>query len=355
MEETWVRWRRSSFFSPHTNIVRVPFVQKMRKCDFSLATVALAPACTGLLSMPLEVVAVIADKLFQMDTRATRLMRVAKDFIEPVKRVRDDLLRRHFAWWTGSEPPLRPLYSKKPTLPSYVDAEVAYHLRVQGASTQDLQDLLQHDAWVNNFNIVMVLKVVSYPQDIFLGPMGPSDVPCVFEHNSNNEMRVLDPTLLHALRFLNGASSPPGFWSQASVLTNLLQASTLCLPMNLDNNHWVALRASRETNVVEVFLYFDDNSPWEQQRAQHYTQMLINWLLHVNFFKSPPEVRFLRNPAWRQCDASSCGLITLVILISLIQGRRLSVDMSFPEVWRNHFCTAIVARCSMKQVRIRTA
>lgn len=155
-------------------------------------------------------------------------------------------------------------------------------------------------------------------------------------------------------------------WGLPDTLRVLRGAEQILLPLNLDNNHWVALRihpavsltrkhlctclsfwtcawkgAAPAYSLVELFLWF--GTQHERERALVHAQSIANYLVAAGVFKGAPTFRVHTSLCWRQRDGSSCGLFTLVGILSLVEGRRMHVSMSESGAvaWRKYFAALV--------------
>ena len=197
---------------------------------------------------------------------------------------------------------------------------------------------MQEGAWLTNFSIFLVLTAVA-PQ-LIIG----NNLPIQLLEHFVTDTRVLSSSIFDVLHMNNAnviMSSRVKPWGRAPI-TNILKGTEHVLTaLSVDNNHWVALRTSKQFNLVELFLFMQTEH--EQERAHLYAQQLVSYLIAVGHLCSEPTYVFRTSPEWWQHDGSSCGLYTLGVLVSLIQGRRISLDCcKRPCAWRRYFAQIVV-------------
>ena len=73
--------------------------------------------------------------------------------------------------------------------------------------------------------------------------------------------------------------------------------------------------------------------------------MSLEYLAALGVVTPPVCVTVHTCSEWHQSDGSSCGLFTLITLISLAEGRCLSIDLHQPYMrlrWRKHFAASVL-------------
>ena len=213
---------------------------------------------------------------------------------------------------------------------------------------------MQDGHWLTNFSISLVLSA-SVPE-LMIG----NNVSHALLQHVQTDTRVLSTTIYDLLNFNKPdvvAASDTTPWGRHPITTILSTTEHVLAPLNLDNNHWVALRTSKRFNMAEVFLTMGSKN--ERERALVYAAHLVAYLVGVGHLSASPTIRTRTSPFWAQYDSSTCGLFTLGILLSLIQGRRIDLDCSGPALgpsdnndddrpllrardWRRYFAQIVV-------------
>jgi hypothetical protein len=201
--------------------------------------------------------------------------------------------------------------------------------------------ILKADVWLTNFTISIVL-CAALPE-LMVGTNLP---PALLVH-VDTPVRVLNPTIFDLLAFndpVTIATSSNTMWGRpamtALLCTTLHILSVLCL----DNNHWVALRTSKEFNLVELFLFLQTEH--ERVRARVYVEEVVSYLIAVGHLQLGVRYQYRTSPEWRQRDGSSCGLFALGTIVSLARDHRLKLDCSDSagrqKDWRRYFARLVV-------------
>jgi hypothetical protein len=292
-------------------------------------------AAATFLDLPLEILAVIIEKVFKQWTRATVVMRVSKQLRTITNDVKQRLEMNVYVWWTGSADPMvfgDPIEADKIEGLSTMRNSDLQLMGVMGAGVEDVQKLMRHGWWLNNFVIALAM-VASMPSSEHILGISPETSTAV------HSTLFIAPGLMHVL---GGGFQSPRLWHSAALLSALCCADVLLIPMNMDNDHWIPVRVSRHSNIVEAFMLMQ--SAHEKDRASLYIIALVKYLVDAHFLTPSARVRLHASRAWKQQDGSSCGLLTLIILLSLQKGQRLSINpKDDPMCWRAHFAQVITA------------
>lgn len=161
------------------------------------------------------------------------------------------------------------------------------------------------------------------------------------------DTRILSTSVLSLLTMNSATTLANGHteWASSSVRAGILRKTEhLLAPLCCDNNHWVALRTSQQYNMVELFVFLQTEQ--ERERALVYARQLAAYLIAVGHLRPEPRYMVHTSPEWQQYDGSSCGLLTLGVLLSLLRGLRVSLDCSASHGrardWRAYFAKMVV-------------
>ena len=201
---------------------------------------------------------------------------------------------------------------------------------VPGAQRSDVISLTYHGQWLTNFQVKLILTAFGAKPDTLL------DTTTV----------VLRPESVCSLSVDVRSAS----LNELGFVRMLHSADVLLVPLNVNNNHWLPVRMVRACSLVEVFLL--TGTEYEQEAALTHVNLLVKYAQHIHFFPKPPQIRLHTHPSWKQNDGCSCGLLTVAILLSLIQGRRIAIDMGVPYQWRKYFMDAITMHLTLHQASV---
>ena len=204
--------------------------------------------------------------------------------------------------------------------------------------------LLKAGAWLTNFSITVVLSA-AVPKLM----IGNAVTHAMLEHVPT-DTRVLSTTLYDMLTFnepevvASSASTP---WGRAPIPQVLRTTAHVLCPLCLDNNHWVAMHACKEFNKVELFVFLQ--TAHEHESAILHAKIIVRYLIAVGQLSTGVTFCVRASKEWHQTDGSSCGLFTLGVLLSLAQGRRISLDCSASsnrsQDWRRYFTQLVTLHC----------
>ena len=202
-----------------------------------------------LMMMPEDVLTGLTKMVLLMDAKGSRFGRTCKAAYKLFCEVTVSFVSDGVAWWTGSGEPFRPLSVPDLMTVSYGSPEMldnaAKKLKwhVYGIDGGDIERILS--GWLTNFSIDCILVAMGCP--IVLS--GGSYVARPVEG-----MLVLSAQLggLSKWGHLEGAKWSRGsatitfprtsFWGREDVVERINTASILIIPLNIGDNHWVAIR-----------------------------------------------------------------------------------------------------------------
>ena len=279
---------------------------RVRKCLMN----QLSAVPLGLFLMPTDILLLIASCVLDVDTRGTRLARVSRAFVSPVAEAARAATT---AWWTGSSPARRPRTGPtgRPSHPIVA--------RVKGLDVRDVVALLQPAFWLNNFLVNAIVVAWGYAS-IFMSPMVPWGGT-----EEAAETIILGPEVTcfayhHA------------FWEKEEVRARIERARVVLVPLN-SSKHWATLRINKQLGLGELF----ESKPGCTNELA--VEKVMQYVLRSN--TTPFQYVTHTHDTWAQDDSHSCGVFTCVILLSLLEGRRVAVRKNDLEAWRVHFAHTI--------------
>ena len=255
LDVTWLEFG-TSFFSPKANRVRVLISKDV---NISLQPRAkLAFSGILLMELPLEVLQVISDTVFKEWVKATYMMRVSKQMRKIAFTTRGDLQNMGYAWWTGSASPMAMSHYGDGSVNGLgaLNNQVVRYLGVQGADEADVHALMREGTWLTNFAICLAL-VAADCGDRILGVSAAARGYTYPAYDSQVTQAARGATLFLApdlMHVLVGGFHSPNVWHSPGLLGVLVLANVLLFAMNVDNSHWIPVRVSRHTGVVEAFM-----------------------------------------------------------------------------------------------------
>lgn len=337
-------WREASVLSPDECAFNVRVSHNVQAMLSRRKLLFKEAACT-LIDLPAEILSIIMRVLFSTWTYATTVKRVSRQLEVEASQVQRDLEKESIAWWTGAGPLLSPgrppeaaelkEQMKHLTWPTSSFARL-------GADMNDVRGILGK-SWLSNFNIMLVLHATH--QEAMLDAFYETN-PDFSISLPVPDMIVLDPALSSVL-YMTGdptmlVREKRTKWAQPGVIHALCTARVLLQPLNIGNWHWVTLRAVPSKNMCELFLWMGTDS--ERDQALQLARHLMAYLAAIGAVRGEITYRVRVSALWKQEDSTSCGLFTLVSLISLLEGRRLHIEMAKPTLWRNYFVHQILSR-----------
>ena len=199
----------------------------------------------------------------------------------------------------------------------------------------------KEDRYITNFIIALVLSAAA--PELIIG----NNVSHQMLELVPTDTRVLATSIFDVLA-MNGptfaATSANTPWGRDPIIKILKKAEHVLAPLNLDNNHWIAMRTSKSFNLVELFVFLQ--TAHERERALDYAKELAQYLILVGHLAEGATYAVRTSSQWKQHDCTSCGLFTLGVLLSLIQGRRISLDCSHSPTrsldWRRYYAQMVV-------------
>lgn len=282
----------------------------------------------NLAQLPPDILQMIVEALFKSWAKASMVERAAKWFRSPARLFRQQ--HPHFAWWTGTLPPLSP--------PSLVEQPLSsldtclMREKVPGCSFTDLFTIQHQGKWVNNFAIAMVIASSPHAKKLASFPRAePLAQACILDSELGAVLNYTCPrVLVHSARSV---------YARVHYVRNLQAATEIYMCLNLNNAHWVLLRVLPSRHLAEVFVWLGTADEAKSARAA--AALVVQYLRAARVLHQDVDVRVHKSPAWRQVDTDSCGIFTLACLFSLLEGRRLSLLTRGPAEWRRGFTSLV--------------
>ena len=216
--------------------------------------------------------------------------------------------------------------------------------RTPGASLDDVRDLLTPSKWLNNFNLQLVLEAAC-PNLLFSMWDRVPAIPL----DAFDITYILPPSISASVAVAGVASYAEHVMKKFPRFVKAIRsADVLLMPLHtMEKKHWVALRWVRMYNTMEIFLFM--NNSLERECAFKDVSAIADLLAALQVLeRKQMTLRIHESPAWRQpaSDTSSCGLLTLATLISLVQDRRIALQdlCSNALLWRQWFAGMIMEK-----------